>query len=124
MSPSHHLLTHKDLPPQHILEFPEDNYEHVNESAMGSALITLIANIYMEGFKEEAYDITADQLSLWLHGYVTWITPLPLNHALGPDNTIYIFHSHALIKIIASKSVFIFTIKKRRTIIYQTWMCW
>ena len=47
-------------------EFQEEFYEQVDGAAMGSPLSPVIANIYMEGFEEEALNTAADQPSLWV----------------------------------------------------------
>ena len=40
--------------------------EQVNGTAKGSLLSLVIANIYMEGFEEEAINTTNDKPSLWV----------------------------------------------------------
>ena len=47
-------------------EFQEEFYEQTDRAAMGSPLSPMIANIYMEGFEEEALNTTDDQPSLWV----------------------------------------------------------
>ena len=45
-------------------EFQEEFYEQTDGAAMGSPLSPVIANIYMEGFEEEALNTADDQPSL------------------------------------------------------------
>ena len=88
---SNHLSTHRTLYLRTTyFEFQEAFiYEQVDGAAMGSPFCSVIASIYMEGFKKEAVDTAADQPSPWLRyvngTFVIW--------PHGPDK-LKSFHSH------------------------------
>ena len=70
-------------------EFHEEFYEQVNGAAMGSPLSPVIANIYMEGFEEEAINTADDKPSLWVRYVDDTFTIWP--H--GPEK-LKRFHNH------------------------------
>ena len=61
-------------------------YEQVNGAAVGSPLSPVIANIYGEGFEEEAINTTDDKPSLWVHYVDDTFTIWPHGHENSRDS--------------------------------------